>query len=90
MEQAEEGMSGNALVNHHDHSLLAMAGLSTEDPDGLGIVDRDGEDWVCTIGLGNGHEAGFDHSGGSGGVGLGEGNTGGVEGRLSHCVVLGK
>jgi len=32
------------LVDHHGHSLLAMIGLATEDPDRLCVVDEHVED----------------------------------------------
>lgn len=85
------GSEDNSLIDDHDHALGAVVDgglLAAEQPDGLGVVDSNGEDGSLGVGLGGGHEAGFDHGRGGGGVGLAERDAGGVEGGLGDGVIL--
>lgn len=73
-----------------------MLGLAAEDPDGLGVVDHDGEDGDLVLGGpgSNGHEAGPDAGNGAVDlvnrrarvvkVGLGDGVVTGPELELDH------
>lgn len=77
-----------SLVDNHDHALLTVTSLAAEDPDGLGVVDLDGEDRMLGVGLRGGLEAGFYHGGGGGGICLRKRDAGGIEGGLGYGVVL--
>lgn len=75
------------LVDNHGHSAGAVLSLAAENPDGLGIVDHDGEDGDLLLGGtgSNWHEAGPDASNGA--VDLGDGSAGVVKVGLGDSVV---
>lgn len=73
------------LVDDHGHTLGAVRSLAAEEPEGLGVVDHDGENGDVVLVGRDGHEGGEDS--GLGGVDVVDGLARVVKVRLGQTVI---